>query len=323
MTRGPLRIELDELPDIDEGPDITDAEDLQIARMDRVAGRGGSRLSRWFWRALGGLLSLALGVWAWDFVTGLLDRSPVLGGIALALVGIVLAVLAAMILREWAGIARMARLDKLRDRMTDARGSQDRAVAARAVAEMEKVYRGRADTAWGLQRLRELEADVFDADALLDLAERELLGPLDLAARARVEAAAARVATLTALVPLALVDVVTALWSNLAMIRAVSAVYGGRSGTLGAWRLTRAVIGHLAATGAVAVGDDLVGPVLGHGMAAKLSRRFGEGLINGTLTIRVGVVAMEMCRPMPFSALERPSRSAMLRRALTGLFRSG
>ena len=77
---------------------------------------------------------------------------------------------------------------------------------------------------------------------------------------------------------------------------------------------------HLVATGAVAVGDDLIGSVAGGGVLAKVSRRFGEGVVNGALTARVGVAAIEVCRPLPFTTRSRPSVSAIVGRALTGLF---
>ncbi|MCB1348016.1 MAG: DUF697 domain-containing protein, partial [Maritimibacter sp.] len=53
---------------------------------------------------------------------------------------------------------------------------------------------------------------------------------------------------------------------------------------------------------------------------SKLSRRFGEGIVNGALTARVGVAAIEVCRPLPFSRGRRPSVTGIVRRALTGLF---
>ncbi len=81
---------------------------------------------------------------------------------------------------------------------------------------------------------------MLDASALIALADHELLGLLDSAARREVEAAARQVAAVTALVPLALADVVAALGSNIRMIRRIAEIYGGRSGTLGSWRLTRA-----------------------------------------------------------------------------------
>jgi len=124
----------------------------------------------------------------------------------------------------------------------------------------------------------------------------------------------------TAIVPLALADLITALTANLRMIRRIAELYGGRSGTLGNWRLTRAVMTHLVATGAVAVGDDLIGSIAGGGVLAKVSRRFGEGMINGALTARVGVAAIEVCRPLPFVAEPKPSVTKIVKGALTGLF---
>jgi putative membrane protein len=134
-----------------------------------------------------------------------------------------------------------------------------------------------------------------------------------------VESAARQVAAVTALVPLALADVAAALVANLRMIRRVAEVYGGRAGALGGWRLARTVMAHLVATGAVAVGDDLIHSVAGGSVLTRLSRRFGEGLVNGALTARVGLAAMEVCRPLPFAAVPPPSITALVGRALTGL----
>ena len=56
------------------------------------------------------------------------------------------------------------------------------------------------------------------------------------------------------------------------------------------------------------------------GVLGKLSRRFGEGVLNGALTARLGLAAMEELRPMPFAALARPGVSATVSRALAGMF---
>jgi putative membrane protein len=172
----------------------------------------------------------------------------------------------------------------------------------------------------GAEEMARRRDEVFDAESLFALAEARLLAPLDAMASREVEAAARQVATVTAIVPLAFADVIAALTSNLRMIRRIAEIYGGRSGTLGAWRLTRAVLTHLVATGAVAVGDDLIGSVAGGSVLSRVSRRFGEGVVNGALTARVGVAAMEVCRPLPFGPKRRPSVTALVRRALTGLF---
>ena len=77
---------------------------------------------------------------------------------------------------------------------------------------------------------------------------------------------------------------------------------------------------HPVATGAVAVGDDMLEPLLGGSILGKLSRRLAEGMVNSALTARVGVAAMEVCRPLAFSEGKRPSVRGLIGRSLTGLF---
>ena len=293
---------------------------LAVAALSQGKGSGLRKFAVW---AFGALFGFAISVAAYDFVTGLLARNVVLGWIALVLV--TLAVLAALVLalKEWGAFLRLARLDGLRGRAIEARASANLVEARRVVAGLTGLYAARGDTAWGRSRLAEREAEVMDADALLALAERELLATLDAEARLVIEGAARQVATVTALVPLALADVAAAGYANLRMIRRIAEIYGGRSGSFGSLRLLRRVFGSLLAAGALALTDDMIGSVAGGGVLSKLSRRFGEGVVNGALTARVGVAAMELCRPMPFQALERPAVSSLVSRALTGLVSRG
>ena len=323
MTRPPKPFlqEIEEAADPSLAPPVPDdlPEGKAIRAVAALSQRKGSALTRLALWAFGALFSFTLTVAAWDFVTGLLARNLILGGAAFALVS--LAVLAALILglREWAAFARLARLDGIRERAIAARRTADLAEARRLSVALTRLYAARGDTAWGRARLAEREAEVLDADALLSLAERELLQILDAEARLVVEAAARQVAMVTALVPLALADVAAAGFANLRMIRRIAEIYGGRSGSFGSLRLLRRVFASLLAAGALALTDDMIGSVAGGGVLSKLSRRFGEGVVNGALTARVGVAAMELCRPLPFVALERPAISSLVSRALTGL----
>ena len=327
--RGPVLIDLEDTPQVSPAaaPPVPElAEPEPVAAMQTVAklaAQGPSRLARWVWGVALALLGFVLSVVAWDFVTGLLARSPVLGAVATGLTGLLLLLLLIVALREWAAFARLRRLDGVHQAAEAALSEGSLDAARDVVARLRRLYAGREDLAWGLDRLTERQGDVFDADGLLGLAENEVLAPIDRAARQEIEAAARQVATVTAIVPLALADVVAALTANLRMIRRIAELYGGRSGTLGSWRLTRSVLTHLVATGAVAVGDDLIGSIAGGGLVSKLSRRFGEGVVNGALTARVGVAALEVCRPLPFRAEARPSVTGLVKRALAGLFGGG
>ena len=144
----------------------------------------------------------------------------------------------------------------------------------------------------------------------MEVAARALLSPLDRLAEQNIEVAARQFTTLTALMPLALVDVIATLVTNLRMIRKIAEIYGGRSRFFGSWRMTRLALAHVIATGVVAIGDDLIGSVAGGSVLTKFSRKFGEGVINGALTARLGVAAMQLCRPFAFQAGASPSVTA-------------
>ncbi|WP_136440818.1 YcjF family protein [Pacificoceanicola onchidii] len=327
--KGPVLINLEEdagSPSPSEAPPVPELRPMDaptgqaMATAAALAAREPSVLARWFWRLLVALIGTLTSIAAWTYVTGLIATTPLLGYAVAVLMGLFVITLALIAIKELAAFSRLARIDALHHEAETARAAQDMKAAKGTVTKLKALYAGRDETRWGRERLAEREGEVFDAGALLDLAEHELLTPLDAAARTEVEAAARQVATVTALVPLALADVMAALTSNLRMIRRIAEIYGGRSGTLGSIRLTRAVMSHLVATGAVAVGDDMLEPILGGGLLGKLSRRFGEGLVNGALTARVGVAAMEVCRPLPFSEDKRPSARGIVRTALSGLF---
>ena len=326
MSNGPILIDLEgsaaAKPDIAPAvPDIGDApQGAAMQQVAALAARKPSRLARWFWSLTVALVSFVVSLAAWDYVTGLLVRSPILGGIATALIGLLILVLFAIALREMAAFGRLRKLDSIQRQAKEALVCADLKAARAVIGALDGLYANRDDIAWGRAEMQTRQADVLDADGLLGLAETTLLASLDARAQREVEAAARQVATVTAIVPLALADVFTALTANLRMIRRIAEVYGGRAGTLGSWRLTRTVLTHLVATGAVAVGDDLIGSVAGGGVLSKVSRRFGEGVVNGALTARVGVAAIEVCRPLPFHAVQKPSVSGLVARALTGLF---
>lgn len=328
MAKGPVLIELDQA---DTGPKVADAPQVPeltepalqgraMQQVARIAARRPSRLVRWFWALAVALLGAVVSIAAWDFVTGLIERNAILGWGISALFAAFLLVLVAISARELAAFGRLTRLDGLRQLADQALADDDLTAARHAADALVRLYKSREDTRWGRDRFAELRGDQLDAGALLALAEQEVLAPLDIAARREVEAAARQVATVTALVPIALADVFAAATANLRMIRRIAEVYGGRSGFLGGWRLTRAVLSHLVATGAVAVGDDMLEPILGGSIIGKLSRRFGEGLVNGALTARVGVAAMEVCRPLPFSAQAKPKVRNIIKGSLGGLF---
>jgi putative membrane protein len=323
----PFVIGVDDLPDASDAspalapppPDDPPKGEAMLA-VTALAARKPGRVARWFWGALVSLIWLVVSIAAWDYITALLARNRMLGMIALGLSIVIVLVILGYIARELWAFRRLARIDSFHRDAKSALDDDDRNAAFDLSKRLEKFYSGRSELRWGIQNLDEQRGGVLDADAMIALTERSLFEPLDAEARREIEAASRTVAGATALIPLALADVLAALTMNVRMIRRIAEVYGAHAGFFGSWRLLRSVATHLLATGAVAVGDDMIGSIAGGSALARISRRFGEGVVNGALTARVGIAAMEVCRPLPFSALPRPGVSGLTGRALTGLF---
>jgi putative membrane protein len=259
-----------------------------------------------FFASLAGLIVLGLGLGLTNLVTDLFSHGQGLGFLGLTFALLFALALIAIIIREIAGLLRLATIEKLHSRASDVLLSDDRAQAAIIVRDLLKIAHGNPRLARARTTLQHHARDIIDGADMLKMAERELLSPLDQEARRLISVAAQRVSIVTAVSPRAVIDVLFVLAAAARLIRQLARLYGGRPGALGLIKLTRQVIAHLAITGGLAASDSLIQQMLGHGIAAKVSSRLGEGLLNGLLTARLGLATIDVTRPLPFAALPRP-----------------
>ncbi|QRM31057.1 YcjF family protein [Microvirga sp. VF16] len=310
MSRQPRAYRLDD-PNVTAGAvQVTEEPFDAVEAADGVmVPMGEKRRAPWLailLSALSGLLLLGLGLAVENLIVDLYAIAPWLGWVALALA--VLAVLAflAIVGREAAGIWREQKIEHLREAAVDALAVKDHKAAKGIVSDLLSLYGGRASAAQGSARLRGLTDEIIDADDRLAIAERELLAPLDIQAKRAIAGAAKQVSLVTAVSPRAIVDVAFVIFVAVRLLRTLSRIYGGRPGLFGFLRLAKAAFNHLAVTGGVAVGDSLMQQVLGLGLAARISAKLGEGVLNGLMTARFGLAALSVCRPLPFIREEMP-----------------
>ncbi|MGJ4944294.1 YcjF family protein [Bradyrhizobium sp. HKCCYLS1011] len=279
---------------------------LPVALDVPVLERRGFRWGALFWTSVAGLVLLGLGLSVTHLIEDLFARSEGLGYLGAALAAAAAVALAAVIAREIYGLARLATIERLHRRASEVLLSDDRAESRAVVTDLLRIAHQNPRLARARAALTSHTDEIIDGADMIKLAERELMTPLDAEARRLVSVAAQRVSVVTAVSPRALIDVLFVFVASLRMIRQLARLYGGRPGALGMISLLRHVIAHLAITGGMAASDSLIQQVLGHGIAAKLSQRLGEGVLNGLLTARLGLAAIDVTRPLPFTSLPRP-----------------
>jgi putative membrane protein len=275
-----------------------------------------------FWCALGGLMLLAVGVALDGLITGLFARSQELGWLGLALATIATVSVVIMAVREMTGLMRLATVEKLHQRGAKVIANDNPIEAGVLVQDLLDLTRRMPHLARGRANLEGHLAEIIDGSDMVRLAERELMAPLDEQARKLISVAATRVSIVTALSPRAVIDLLFVFGTALMLVRRLAFLYGVRPGTLGLGRLIRHVVMHLAMTGGLVTSDTLIQQLLGHGVVAKLSARLGEGVLNGLLTARFGLAAIDIIRPLPFTALLRPTLGDLMGEVL-GSFGAG
>ena len=268
------------------------------------------RRFRWgalFWVAVGGLVLLGAGLGIAHLIEDLFARSDSLGFLGLALTFVATLSLLVIAAREAIGLMRLSTIEELHRRAAAVIVSDDRTESRDVLRDLLKIAHANPHLARARATLAHHSGDIIDGADMIRLAERELMSPLDQEARMLISAAAQRVSLVTAISPRALFDVAFVLAASLRLIRQLALLYGGRPGALGMIKLVRHVLAHLAITGGMAASDSVIQQILGHGLTAKLSQRLGEGFLNGLLTARLGLAAIDLTRPLPFTALPRPS----------------
>ncbi|MFU0871141.1 TIGR01620 family protein [Kluyvera sichuanensis] len=140
---------------------------------------------------------------------------------------------------------------------------------------------------------------------------------LDAQARRETSRSAAESTLMIAVSPLALVDMGFIAWRNLRLINRIANLYGIELGYYSRLRLFRLVLINIAFAGASELVREIGMDWMSQDLAARLSTRAAQGIGAGLLTARLGIKAMELCRPLPWIDNDKP-RLGDFRRELIG-----
>jgi putative membrane protein len=252
-----------------------------------------------------------------------LSAPPAIAALLLAPLALLGLGLAGVIIGELVALARLGQVSALRAEADAALVAADLASAAPVMRALHRLYGGRRDLEWALSRVATHGEHASDGAALISLFDSEVMARLDKAAADLILVSAGRSAMVTALSPFAAIDLLATAAINLRLVGQLSRLYGGRGGWFATLRLMRQVVFALLVTGGLDASDGILGNVFGHTVLRGLSRRAGEGMVNGLLTVRLGVATQRTVRPLPAIVARPLSVSGLARRLADRVMKTG
>ena len=160
--------------------------------------------------------------------------------------------------------------------------------------------------------------EYHNSEQVMTLFSETVLSPLDKQAQKLIAKHARDNAVIVALSPVAIADVLMVAWRNFALINKITRIYGMELGYFSRLHLFKMVIKNMVFAGTT----ELVAGMLSHNVLRRLFGQAIQGLGVGILTARLGIKAMEFCRPMMFQPHEKPSLKAMSKEIYLSLVNS-
>ncbi|TLU76548.1 TIGR01620 family protein [Mannheimia varigena] len=169
------------------------------------------------------------------------------------------------------------------------------------------------------QRWKSQLNEAYNAKEVLYLFSENVLKPIDKQVKQMISRNAAENAIIVAVSPLAVVDVLLMAARNIALVNKITKAYGMELGYISRLKLFKMVLKNMVFAGATEIATDVGMDFFSQNLTAKLSLRAAQGIGVGLLTARLGIKAMEFCRPVAFQANERPRISAIRQELLTSV----
>ena len=254
----------------------------------------------WLWRSIGLVFVTLVTVEAVQFFVDGFSQSPIIASLyAILLAGLSL-VCGRTVWREFSGLRQFKYQQKLKQKAQDIFNKEGDVDAASLCDKISKRLPG--DLAeFDQSSWQKLNLEEYSDVEILQLYERNILSQVDQKALKEIAKFSSESVVLVALSPIAIIDMLLMLWRNLRLVNKIAALYGIKLGYWSRVKLIKQVIINMAYAGASELVADLGADLLGVELLGKLSARMAQGLGAGMLTARLGLKAMHLCRPIPFT----------------------
>jgi putative membrane protein len=259
-----------------------------------------SKKPSWLWRTLGLVFFTLVAVEAVQFFVNGFSQSPIIASLyAILLAGLSL-ICGRSVWQEFAGLRQFKYQQNLKQQAQDIineEGQIDATSLCDKISQRLPVDLAEFDhSSW-----QQLNLEEYNDVEIMQLYARNVLSQVDQKALKEIARFSSESVVLVALSPIAIIDMLLMLWRNLRLVNKIAALYGLKLSYWSRIKLIKQVIINMAYAGASELVADLGADLLGAELLGKLSARMAQGLGAGMLTARLGLKAMHLCRPIPFT----------------------
>jgi putative membrane protein len=249
---------------------------------------------------------------AW--ISAAFDRGLPLGLLAAAAVGAGFAGACLVSAREAISLFRLKNVETIRRRLADERLG---AVEARqSIAQIAGLIPREGPANAALQSFQRQVQLHHDRAQQIALFSRSVLHPLDHRAEAHVRTAVLRAFGITAISPTALTDAVFFLALGVRMVRAIATEYGHRPTAAATMHLLRRLVFEAGRLGAIDIASASLVQHLGGAVTERFASTTAEALYAAYRMARLGIIVMDLCRPIAFAPGEIPSVGSLVANVL-------
>jgi putative membrane protein len=259
-----------------------------------------SKKTSWLWRTLGVVFVTLVAVEAVQFFVNGFGQSPIIASLyAILLAGLSL-ICGRSVWREFAGLRQFKYQQNLKQQAQDIineEGKIDAISLCDKISQRLPVDLAEFDhSSW-----QQLNLEEYNDVEIMQLYARNVLSQVDQKALKEIAKFSSESVVLVALSPIAIIDMLLMLWRNLRLVNKIAVLYGLKLSYWSRVKLIKQVIINMAYAGASELVADFGADLLGAELLGKLSARMAQGLGAGMLTARLGLKAMHLCRPIPFT----------------------
>jgi putative membrane protein len=238
-----------------------------------------------------------------SFALGILAGAAVAGGVAGA--GVVIG-------RELTSLFRLKSVEAIHRRLSGPAEQIPTADARKAIGDILSVVPRDRETKQAIEVFQRQVQLHHSAHQQIEILSRAVLQPLDRRAEAHVRTAVLRAFGITAISPTALTDAAFFLACGLRMVRGIASSYGHRPTAATTLHLLRRLVIEAGKLGAVDIASASLVQQLGGAVAERFASTTAESIYAAYRMARLGIIVMDLCRPVPFREDEVPSVTSMV-----------